>query len=360
MLIRRPSLGGIRRPGVAPRVVRGLCLAVLVGFGAVQAQGMGRRPGKALEYEGRRYRGLKDLAALYGGAYREDGKELILAHQQGRFVFSPGTRKAHFRDRPTWLHREPVRIGRRWCITEADAESVVGPLLRPGPVLARVGTRVVMLDPGHGGRDQGATGVSARPEKALTLDLAKRVKSRLEKAGIQVMMTRADDRYLSLGDRSKIALARRADLFVSLHFNQASNQEASGIEVFALTAQGQPSTLDAAGGSIPPGAYRGHAHQAAGAILSDRVHASLVRSLKPVDRGVRRARFAVLKHAPCPAVLAECGFLSNPAEARLIGTDQHLDALADAIALGLRTYIGEARAAHLRSSAGPRGERPSS
>ena len=336
----------------------GLVLLVVMAGGVLRAVAMDKRGGRVLEQDGVRYVALKDLAGLLGGAYARDGEDLVLRHSQGRFVFSPGTRRARFRDQVVWLHREPVRLGRRWAITEADADVVVGPLLRPGPVLARVGRDTVMLDPGHGGRDEGARGLSARPEKELTLDLARRVRGRLERAGCRVVLTRDGDRYLALEERSRMALARRADVFVSLHFNQAANPEASGIEVFALAAQGQPSTLDQPGQSVPAGAFRGHVHQAAGTVLGARIQEALLLGVQPQDRGLRRARFAVLKNAPCPAALAECGFLSHPDEAAAIASDRHMDRLADAVAEGIRAYLDAARAARERATQAAGGTSP--
>lgn len=335
-----------------------LAVALAVIAIAVSAPALERRGARILEYEGLRYYALKDLAVLYGGAYRHEGKTLTLRHSQGRFVFKPGTRRADFQGRAVWLHREPIRVGRRWAITEADVETVVGPLLRPGPVLARARAATVMLDPGHGGRDEGARGVSPRPEKDLTLDLARRVEGRLRSPGHRVLLTRGDDRYVSLDDRSELALRQRADVFVSLHFNQAANTNAAGIEVFALTAQGQPSTLDAPGETIPLGAYRGHAHQGAATLLSDALHASLMQKRSAPDRGLRRARFAVLRNAPCPATLLECGFLSNTQEAKAIATDQKMDELAGAIAHGIQGYLRAVDSARERNARTPRRESP--
>jgi N-acetylmuramoyl-L-alanine amidase len=330
-----------------------LLLVLPLVAGCLSAAGMGHRAAEVLEHDGGRYVPCKDLAARYGGVFRQEGSTLTLRHRAGRFQMSTGSRRALFGNQVIWLHREPVRLRRKWAISEADADVVVGPLLRPGPALAGARTGLICLDPGHGGRDEGARGKSARPEKELTLDLARRVQHRLQQGGHRVFLTREDDRYVSLEDRSALASRRQADLLLSLHFNQAANPDARGIEVFALTAQGQPSSLDPPGTPVPVSSYRGHRYQEAGTVLAASVHSALAEATKTPDRGLRRARFAVLRDAPCPSSLAECGFLSNGKEAEAIGSEAYMNTLADALAQGIAAYIARVQAAQERREAAP-------
>jgi N-acetylmuramoyl-L-alanine amidase len=173
-----------------------------------------------------------------------------------------------------------------------------------------------------------------RTEKSLTLDLAKRVASRLEARGLSVVMTRTTDRTLELSDRTDFARRKQGDLFVSIHFNSAFNS-VSGIETYSLTPVGAAST---SGGLEGRESYPGNRQDDENLWLVHCVHKSLLRVTGAEDRGARRARFQVLREAPCPAILVEAGFLSSASEERKILTTEYRDLLAKAIADGILTY----------------------
>ncbi len=168
----------------------------------------------------------------------------------------------------------------------------------------------VVIDPGHGGHDRGAVRAGRHPEKIYALDVARRVASRLHRAGFRVIMTRNRDAFVSLSGRCAIANRQRQAVFISIHFNAAARRGADGIETFYYGRR----------------AYR----------LAASVHRRLVVAAGTDNRGVRRRPFYVLRHTRCPAILIEAGFLSNPREgARIAHSPTHRQRLADAIAAGI-------------------------
>jgi N-acetylmuramoyl-L-alanine amidase len=169
---------------------------------------------------------------------------------------------------------------------------------------------LVVIDAGHGGYDRGGMPGQSVPEKGYTLDVAKRLESTLRSAGFQTVLTRRSDTFVSLGERTAIGNARRNAIFVSIHFNGASNADAYGIETY----------------------YSGGR---ASASLAASIHRSVLRATGSIDRRVRSRGFFVLRRSSNPAVLCELGFLTNRSEARRIDTGSYRQKLAEAIARGI-------------------------
>ena len=226
-------------------------------------------------------------------------------------------------------------------LSRVDYERSLTPLLRPGFGLGAgsiPGTRVVVLDPGHGGRDNG-TSVN---EKVYALDVARRAKKLLDAAGYRTILTRTDDSYLSLVERPAIAQANKADLFVSIHFNAVErDNKTSGVEVYTFPPQFQRGT-----NAWSPG-ERNNAETDDSAAntfdywnsaLAHAIHRRFVVDLKTFDRGKKLKHLGVLRSLNCPGVLVECGFLTSTAEARKIATAEYRDKLAEAIVRGIRDY----------------------
>jgi N-acetylmuramoyl-L-alanine amidase len=216
---------------------------------------------------------------------------------------------------------------------------------------------VIVLDPGHGGVEPGAIGPSGLMEKDLTLDLARRLKTLLERQGATVVLTRDDDRVLPLDDRTAIANHNRAMLFISIHLNASKRKAAVGAETYFLSTaatDAEARTLaglenkayeppDAAAPSTsatPPdhglelilwdlaqNSFLAESSRLAEAIQTELNTATGVR-----DRGVRQAPFRVLMGATMPAILIEAGFISNPEEEARFKDDAYKDKVAEAIA----------------------------
>jgi N-acetylmuramoyl-L-alanine amidase len=173
---------------------------------------------------------------------------------------------------------------------------------------------VVVIDPGHGGKDPGAIGINGVREKDLILPISQQVADILELQGIQVIMTRNDDRYISLQDRSKMANRANADLFISIHANSMgmSRPDISGLETYYLED---------------------------GMRLAESIHHTILKNVDVKNRRIRRARFYVLRHTQMPAVLVEIGFLTGKEDAQKLANQTYRDQMAQAIADGILQYV---------------------
>ena len=176
------------------------------------------------------------------------------------------------------------------------------------------GRMVVVIDPGHGGRDPGAIGIGGLREVDVLWPIAQQVARQLEQQGIQVIMTRRGDYFVDLAPRVQIAKRANADLFVSIHANAINMRrpDVNGIEVY---------------------------HFGRGEDLARAIHASILSSVSIGDRGVRRARFFVLRNNPMPAVLVEVGFVTGAIDAPKLADPNFRSQMADAIARGILLYI---------------------
>ncbi|MCL1887824.1 MAG: N-acetylmuramoyl-L-alanine amidase [Kiritimatiellaeota bacterium] len=230
-----------------------------------------------------------------------------------------------------WLNAAPVGVpgASNWRVLRADLENLRAICVPAAPPA----NRLVMLDPGHGGNDPGAS-ANGLVEKNVTLEIALMVREVLGARGVRVEMTREADATLTRPDRSLRAGHEKAGLFVSLHMNHAANAASFGVETFTLTAPGQPNT---AAGDTVADARPGNAFDPENNRLGFALQSRLV--LLSDDRGLKRARYIVLSNAPCPAALVECGFLSNPGEADLMRTSEHREKTARAIADAIMEFM---------------------
>ncbi len=291
---------------------------------------------------------LSDLARLYGLRVSSAGDDrFVLASPYHTMVFEMAQRRMSLMN--VWLQHPVTRVRGRWAVHRMDADHLLDPILRSYRYLASRGATVVVLDPGHGGRDGGAESpVTGQAEKDLALDIARRVRDRLPRDRIVVRLTRENDEYLDLEARSRLAARWGADVLVSIHLNSGPDPSAQGIETYILSKPGAPSTNT----KYPPaqGTYPhlpGNAHDAASAVLGFALQKRMQLETGAVDRGLRHARFVVLKDAPCAAALVECGFRSNAEEARRLAEPDYRDRLANGIARGILEYYAAVQKARL-------------
>jgi N-acetylmuramoyl-L-alanine amidase len=221
------------------------------------------------------------------------------------------------------------------CFSRIDLAKLLDPVIRPWLIGQTEVFDTVILDPGHGGHDSGAKGIYGY-EKDFTLQLAHSVRSALIRKGFKVVMTRQDDRFISLGGRARFANAIPRSVFISLHFN-SSGAAASGIETFALTPQGSSSTSMGAR-EWDVRAFSGNMRDAENIALATAVHAMVIHRYKLVDRGIKRARWSVLTGCNRPGILFEGGFVTNEKDGRLIASQLYRDGLANAITDALLNY----------------------
>ncbi len=285
---------------------------------------------------------LKGLAQRYGfTATTETNSQVRWKSRYSTVVFNTGSRRLLFNNRLFWLNGPIEKNNKHWSISKTDADTVIKPLLQARSVLSGQGHSIVVLDPGHGGADPGAIGRTKVTEKKLVLDISKRVKRKLLSSNVAVRMTRSKDTTLTLEQRPKLASRWGGDVFVSIHANKASNETARGIETFALPAAGYASTTSNKANSNQ---YAGNKHNAANTALAGLIQQGILAHTDTPDRGVKRARFTVLRNATCPAALVEVGFLSNKTEAGLLGTSAYREKVAEGIAQGILTYLVKAEA----------------
>ena len=221
----------------------------------------------------------------------------------------------------------------------------------PGSGIAKI-----VLDPGHGGKDPGAIGVGGIAEKDIVLAVAKKLERKLkQEMGVEVVLTRRDDRFISLEDRTAMANAQGADLFISLHVNASPNGEAKGLETYYLDNTNDEGSIRLA--ARENGISRRNVSDLQ-FILSDmtqnmkledsitlahHLQQSLVEGMSTKladvkDLGVKKALFNVLVGARMPSVLVEMFFITNKAEGDAMGQQSYQDAVADALYDGIQKY----------------------
>jgi len=252
-------------------------------------------------------------------------------------VLREGTRSCQLNGITIHLSRAVIKRHGTLYISQNDYEKTIEPLLLPQNKTPPSGAGCVIIDPGHGGKDNGAENKALKiKEKDLTLSLAKTLAKTLESRGYVVYITRNKDEFIALDDRPKKAATLKADLFISLHFNASSTSSVTGAETYILPPAGQPST---SGSSFNANALLpGNSSDEWNMLLAYYVQRELVNSLGTSDRGVKRARFAVLRTLNCPGILVEGGFVSNNKECLKIASAAYREKMAAAIADAVDSY----------------------
>ena len=248
-------------------------------------------------------------------------------------------------------------------LTAAPPPAPAPPAGDPAAVVARRRFALVALDPGHGGDDAGVRTTDGLQEKDLALDVARRLKQRLEtRLGVRVIMTRDDDRGLGPDERAAFANNSKADLFLSLHANGALGPGLAGAEVYVLgldregesvrrRASAEAVSLPALGGSrrlleVVPWNLAQAAHVDTSVTLAGMLDEELRRHVPMSPRGPQRAGMRVLTGANMPAALVEMAYLTNPEQAASVRGDEFRNAMADALfeaVARFRTYADEKR-----------------
>lgn len=187
---------------------------------------------------------------------------------------------------------------------------------------------LVVLDPGHGGKDSG-TLIGGMSEKDVTLDVARRTERLLQSQGVNTLLTRTSDTYVSLADRAALANTQRKCVFVSIHFD-AAKPTATGVETYYAAHQVswlpflQLASLDSLNTESRS--------------LAAMIQEALVAHTRAVNRGTSRQQFFVITNTRHPAVLVEGGFLTNADDMNKLGTDQYREQIATAISDGVARY----------------------
>jgi N-acetylmuramoyl-L-alanine amidase len=248
-----------------------------------------------------------------------------------------------------------------YSVVRHSGPPLASPGALPSPVMDNNREPLVVIDPGHGGQDPGTTASDGTAEKEVALTIASRLCAALKAEGIRAEMTRSDDIFLSLPERTAIANQADADLFVSIHLNSSPDTATNGIETYYLNNTTDHATIrlarmenGVAGGYGLYGGpnlnyiltdmrqqYKANESASLAAMIETEAAASVSAStgMQLNALGAKQGPFYVLVGAMMPAVLVECGFLSNPNEAQLLETPRYQQALADGIARAVAHYL---------------------
>jgi N-acetylmuramoyl-L-alanine amidase len=330
-----------------------------------------RRPVPTLEINGRPYVRIMDVAVRLKLSLRwvEPGRKVGLTDATHRLELWAGGRFGGLEMTIDGLNiflGDPVLArGGDLFVSRIDLEHRLVPLLHGlwnGPPPRH--PLVVAIDPGHGGWDPGKENAQLHlQEKTLALDAALRLKSLLEKAGYQVVMTRTADRAVAakkeqdLPLRAEMAVLAHADLFISIHFNSAPaplrsnlppDTRPRGTEVYTFAPAHQSSTEASLGHNDDQQPNKEHPDPAPAnqfdawnVIFAHAVHRQLLAHLHTDDRGEKLMHLAVLRGLACPGILVESAFLSNDGEARRAATPAFRQEMAEAMLAGINAYAAE-------------------
>jgi len=287
---------------------------------------------------GKEYVRLADWAGATGFSLKWTRKDEQVRLESGsaRLDFEVDSRKAEINGINVWLSIPVARRSGDAFVAPLDLDTAIYPVLHPSKNSKGVKVKTICLDPGHGGRDPGNQ-EGARQEKTFTLSLAEDLAQQLRKEGFKVVFTRSTDKSVDLNLRPLLANEFKADLFISLHFNAAAGTGARGVETYCLTPASASST-NTRGEGTENGAVRSNRNDDKNMTFAYLVQRSMVKNLDAEDRGVRRARFAVLRTPEMPAILIEGGFMSDAAESKKIYDSAYRRKIARSILLGIQAY----------------------
>jgi N-acetylmuramoyl-L-alanine amidase len=266
--------------------------------------------------------------------------EALLSNPSAKIQFTTDSRKMSLNGVTVLLSEAMRNHNGVPCITGIDLTTAIQPILFPPKNRPHSDVRHICIDPGHGGKQPGYL-VGREEEKKYTLLLAQELGEQLRKAGYAVSFTRTTDTFVDLPARPDLARRRGADLFISLHFNAAppgpGAAEIRGVEVYCMTPQ-RASSTNTRGEGPDSRPFAGNLNNPRNMLLAYELQKAITRGAGIDDRGVKRARFEVLRAAEMPAVLIEGGFMSSPSEARKIYSAAWRRQMAQSIVNGIASY----------------------
>jgi N-acetylmuramoyl-L-alanine amidase len=304
-------------------------------------------PAHAAFINGQNYVSLADWARANGLKcyWLERGDKIVATNRTTQLVFDKDSRMVEVNGINVALSFPVASDHGALLIAQLDVNTAIRPLLFPPRLADAKRLTTICLDPGHGGKDTG-NHTFWHSEKTYTLALALELRDQLQKAGFNVILTRSKDAYVELPERPALANRRGVDLFVSLHFNATptGKNEVEGPQTYCITPVGASST-DAQGEGANFGPTAANRVEPRSLLLAYQVQKSLVKNLGANDRGVRRARYWVLRDATMPAILIEGGYMTHPLESKKIYNAAYRHQMAQAIVKGILAYQKLASAA---------------
>src|SRR5213078_2549451 len=322
----------VKRPSVFAFVFASLALPSSTAIAAGEWQ--------VIKVNGHDYLSVDNISKFYGlpAEVAPSGAKMQSEKADVPLGFVSGSREAMINGARSWLCFPVLEQDGKSLVSRTDVVKTIEPLVRPHRVLGVGNVQTVVLDPGHGGHDKGQVSRYGA-EKDFALDVARKLRPILQAKGLRVIMTREGDYFVPLEVRAKIANAAHNSIFVSIHFNATNDDpNATGFEIFSFTPRGAPSTSDTSLTSSSFNTQPGSTFDAQSMALSACIYHSLLGHLPEYDRGIKRARFAVLRLTKVPAVLIEGGFLTEKGECKLIAQKDWRTKLAHAIGVGIESY----------------------
>ena len=313
---------------------------VLAFFGLVSPIAIAAVEWQVIKVNGHDYLSVENISKFYGlpAEVVPSGSKIQTDTANHPLEFVSGSREAVINGARSWLCFPVIEYEGKSLVTRTDVAKTIEPLVRPHRVPDVGKVQTVVLDPGHGGYDKGQVSRYGA-EKDFALDVARKLRAILQAKGLRVIMTREGDYFVPLEVRAKIANSARNSIFVSIHFNASGDDpNATGFEIFSFTPRGAPSTADANVNARSFNMQPGSSVDAQSMALSACIYHSVLGHLPEYDRGIKRARFAVLRLTTVPAVLIEGGFLTERGESKLISNKDWRAKLAGAIGIGIESY----------------------
>lgn len=256
----------------------------------------------------------------------------------------------------------PTREPQTAQLVESTTDRGIPLTTPPQPVQPRAKSiKTIVIDPGHGGKDPGARGQRGTEEKDITLKVALKLRSLLNKQpGIRVLMTREEDQFVELEDRAKFANGQEADLFVSIHVNSHPQRSVKGIEIYHFGEAKDQRALEVAArenGTPLNSTGVGWEYLVADLLTAKKIEESLelawtakeaiVTNLNGhyalVDHGVKTAPFYVLRFTSMPSILAEIAYISNSAEEDILRTGVFTTHVAEGLMEGINTFLASSK-----------------
>jgi N-acetylmuramoyl-L-alanine amidase len=322
----------VKRWSILAFVFALLALPCSIAIAAVEWQ--------VIKVNGHDYLSVDNISKFYGlpAEVVPSGAKIQTNTADHPLEFINGSREAVINGARSWLCFPVIEQDGKFLVTRTDVAKTIEPLVRPHRVPDVGKIQTVVLDAGHGGHDKGQMSRYGA-EKDFALDVARKLRPLLQAKGLRVIMTREGDYFVPLEVRAKIANSARNSIFVSIHFNATNDDpNATGFEIFSFTPRGAPSTSDANVNALSFNMQPGSSVDAQSMALSACIYHSVLGQLREYDRGIKRARFAVLRLTKVPAVLIECGFLTERGESKLISNKDWRAKLAGAIGIGIESY----------------------
>jgi N-acetylmuramoyl-L-alanine amidase len=296
-----------------------------------------------VKIEGRDYVTTESISSFYKFASASiEGSNICLRSNNLILKATIGSQEILINNIKIFLSYPVVKSDGRALFSRMDLCKTIDPVLRPTYITDYESFDTVILDPAHGGEDEGSTSEFGKA-KDMTLKFAQELRLKLVQKGFKVILTRSDDSFLTDDERIKTVNEIKGGILISLHF-KSGDKQTSGIETLVVTPQGSSDSYEHEDVYNANG-LPGNAHDSSNIALATAVHAMVISRFNLVDRGIKRSHSRVLADCRHPGILFNGGFITHPEEGRLIASDNYRQSVSSAIADAIVNYRTAMRAA---------------